>query len=127
MLTVTDIKPDELALSGKADETGNGDNLNLLIELKNQKVDIGGMGNMSINEGAAAIISTIGIASRENKTEADAAMSVYVEAQNQRDNLSAVNQDEEAMNLQVYMNAYQSNMKVIATGNQIFSDLLNLL
>lgn len=37
MLTVTDIKPDELALSGKADETGNGDNLNLLIELKNQK------------------------------------------------------------------------------------------
>lgn len=82
---------------------------------------------MSINEGAAAIISTIGIASRENKTEADAAMSVYVEAQNQRDNLSAVNQDEEAMNLQVYMNAYQSNMKVIATGNQIFSDLLNLL
>lgn len=127
ILTVTDIKPDELALSGKADETGNGDNLNLLIELKNQKVDIGGMGNMSINEGAAAIISTIGIASRENKTEADAAMSVYVEAQNQRDNLSAVNQDEEAMNLQVYMNAYQSNMKVIATGNQIFSDLLNLL
>lgn len=30
------------------------------------------------------------------------------------------------MNLQVYMQAYQSNLKVIATGNQIFSDLLNL-
>lgn len=85
------------------------------------------MGNMSINEGAAAIISSIGIASRENQTEAEAAISVYVEAQNQRDNLSAVDQDEEAINLQVYMNAYQSNMKVIAAGNQIFSDLLNLL
>ncbi|TBL47877.1 flagellar hook-associated protein FlgK [Obesumbacterium proteus] len=127
MLTITDIKPDELALSSKNDETGNGDNLNLLIELKNKKVNIGGMGNMSINEGAAAIISSIGIASRQNQTEAEAAISVYVEAQNQRDNLSAVDQDEEAINLQVYMNAYQSNMKVIAAGNQIFSDLLNLL
>ncbi|MNC75349.1 Flagellar hook-associated protein 1 [compost metagenome] len=85
------------------------------------------MGSMSINEAAAAIISTVGIASRQNKTELEAAESVRYEAQTQRDNLSAVNQDEEAMNLQVYMQAYQSNLKVIATGNQIFTDLLNLI
>ena len=56
----------------------------------------------------------------------DAAVSVSEQAQEQRDNLSAVNQDEEALNLGVYMQAYQANMKVIATGNQVFSDLLNI-
>jgi flagellar hook-associated protein 1 FlgK len=56
----------------------------------------------------------------------EAATSVSAEAQTQRDNLSAVNQDEEAINLQVYMQAYQANMKVIAAGNQIFSDLLGI-
>ncbi|MGB7800217.1 flagellar hook-associated protein FlgK [Buttiauxella sp.] len=126
MLQVTDLKADELALSDKADESGNGNNLKALIALKNKDLAIGAMGNMSVNEAAAAIISTIGIASRQNKTELDAAEAVRYEAQTQRDNMSAVNQDEEAMNLQVYMQAYQSNLKVIATGNQIFSDLLTL-
>lgn len=126
MLQVNDLEPEELALSDNPDEPGNGNNLNILIELKNQKVDIPGLGNMSLNEGAAAIISTIGIASKQSKTEMDAAVAVSEKAQEQRDNLSAVNQDEEALNLQVYMQSYQANMKVIAAGNQVFSDLLNI-
>lgn len=126
MLQVNDLEPEELALSDNPDEPGNGNNLNILIELKNQKVDIPGLGNMSLNEGAAAIISTIGIASKQSQTEMEAAVSVSSEAQTQRDNLSAVNQDEEALNLQVYMQSYQANMKVIAAGNQVFSDLLSV-
>lgn len=126
MLQVNDLEPEELALSDNRDEPGNGNNLNILIELKNQKVDIPGLGNMSLSEGAAAIISTIGIASKQSKTEMDAAVSVSEQAQEQRDNLSAVNQDEEAINLGVYMQSYQANMKVIAAGNQVFSDLLNI-
>ncbi|WP_052285055.1 flagellar hook-associated protein FlgK [Kluyvera genomosp. 1] len=126
MLQVNDLTPEELALSGDPNEPGNGDNLKALIELKNQKTNIPGLGNMSLNEGAAAIISTIGIASKQSKTEMEAAVAVSEQAQNQRDNLSAVNQDEEAINLQVYMQAYTSNMKVIAAGNQIFNDLLSI-
>lgn len=127
MLQVADIDPQDIALSGDPKEVGNGDNLKALIALKDQKTDISGLGNMSLDDGAASIVSTIGIASRKSQTEMDAASSVSEQAQIQRDNLSAVNQDEEAMNLQVYMQAYQSNMKVIATGNQIFSDLLNMV
>ena len=126
MLQVNDLSPDELALSGDPNEPGNGDNLNKLIELKNQKTNIPGLGNMSLSEGAAAIISSIGIASKQSQTEMEAAASVSSQAQNQRDNLSAVNQDEEAINLQIYMQAYQANMKVISAGNQIFSDLLSI-
>lgn len=126
MLQVNDLSPEDLALSGVAGETGNSDNLQKLIGIKDAKVDIPGLGNMSLSDGAASIISFIGTASRENQTEADAASSVQYEAQNQRDNLSGVNQDEEAMNLQKYMQSYQSNLKVIAAGDQIFTDLLGL-
>lgn len=126
ILQVNDLSPDELALSGDPKEPGNGDNLNALLELKNQKTDIPGLGNMSLSEGAAAIISTIGIASKQSKTEMEAAVAVRDDAQTQRDNLSGVNQDQEAMNLQTYMQAYQASMKVISTGNQVFSDLLSM-
>lgn len=126
ILQVNDLSPDELALSGDPKEPGNGDNLNALLELKNQKTDIPGMGNMSLSEGAAAIISTIGIASKQSKTEMEAAVAVRDDAQTQRDSLSGVNQDQEAMNLQTYVQAYQASMKVISTGNQVFSDLLSM-
>jgi flagellar hook-associated protein 1 FlgK len=126
ILQVTDLKPDEIALSSQPDEPGNGDNLQSLIEIKNKQVDIPGMGNMSLNEGAAALISNIGIASKQTKAELEAAQAVSNQAQMQRDNVSAVNQDEEAINLQTYMQAYQANMKVISAGNQVFSDLLGL-
>jgi len=126
ILQINDLKPEELALSGKADEPGNGDNLNELIKLKDQKTTIPGLGNMSLSEAAAAIISTIGIASKQNQTEMEAAVAVNTEAQTQRDNVSAVNLDEEAINLQIYMQAYTSNMKVIAAGNEIFNELLSI-
>ncbi|KFK95342.1 MULTISPECIES: flagellar hook-associated protein FlgK [unclassified Serratia (in: enterobacteria)] len=126
MLQVNNLKPEELALSSQPGEAGNGDNLLALVDLKNKKSPISGMGDMSLNEGAASIISGIGIASRENQTELEAATAIFQQAQIQRDNLSGVNNDEEAINLQVYMHAYQANLKVIATGDQIFSDLLNL-
>jgi flagellar hook-associated protein 1 FlgK len=126
ILQVADINPDDLALSSQPGEPGNGDNLQSLIEIKNKKVDIPGMGTMSLNEGAAAIVSNIGIASKQTKAELSAAQAVSDQAQIQRDNVSAVNQDEEAINLQTYMQAYQANMKVISAGNQVFSDLLGL-
>lgn len=126
MLKVADLKPEEIALSDSPDDHGNGNNLQQLLELKNTQTDINGLGTMSLNDGAAAIISAVGIASKKNTTEMEAAQAVRDQAQLQRDNLSAVNQDEEAVNLQVYMQAYQANVKVISTGSQIFSDLLAL-
>ncbi|MGE2624848.1 flagellar hook-associated protein FlgK, partial [Escherichia coli] len=65
ILQVNDLDPNELALSDTAGEQGNGGNLQALIDLKNTKVDIGGMGHMGLEEDAAAIISNIGIASKK--------------------------------------------------------------
>lgn len=126
ILQVTDIKSDELAFSAVEDEEGNGANLQALINIKNENVEINGLGSMSLSEASAAIVSKVGIASRQNQIELSAAEAVLYESQIQRDSVSAVNLDEEAVNLLVYTQAYQSNLKVMATGDKIFSDLLAL-
>ena len=53
-----------------------------------------------------------------------AATTVAEQAQAQRDSVSAVNLDEEAVNLMAYEQAYQANMKVISTSNDLFNAVL---
>lgn len=126
ILQVTDISADELALSSEMDEPGNGGNLQSLIDIKGLELSIPYLGNMSLNDASAAIISDVGIASRQNQVEAKAAATVLHEVQLQRDSVSGVNPDEEAVNLLMFTQAYQSNLKVISTGDQLFSAVLSM-
>lgn len=126
MLQVNSLKPEELAFSSNPDASGDGGNLTALIGLKSKALEIEGMGTLSLNEASASIISTIGIISRQNKTEATSALNVMYQAEDQRNALSGVNLNEEAINLMTYTQAYQANLKVISTGDKIFSDLLSM-
>ncbi|MFS2221032.1 flagellar hook-associated protein FlgK [Pantoea sp. B65] len=126
MLQVTDLQWHELAFSSAAGESGNNQNLLELIKIKNQNYDIPGMGETSLDNASATLISTVGIKSRQNQTELQSAVALLEQAIIQRDNYSAVNDDEEYINLSTYTQSYQANMKVIATGDQIFRDLLAL-
>ncbi|MBA0035843.1 flagellar hook-associated protein FlgK [Pantoea sp. BIGb0393] len=126
MLQVNDLAWDELAFSGAADTPGDNKNLLALIGIKTQTFTIPGIGESTLDSASASLISTIGIKSRQNQTELTAAAALLEDAVTQRDNFSAVNYDEEYVGLTNYMQAYQSNMKVISTGDQIFSDLLAL-
>lgn len=125
-LHVRDIEPEQIALSDSDTETGNNNNLKELIKVKDKSVYIKGLGSTTLNKGAATIISMIGVSSKRNKTELEAASTIHDQAKMQRDNLSGVNQDEEAINLQSYMQAYQANAKVIAAGGRIFEELMNI-
>ena len=62
--------------------------------------------------------------SRQNQADFKSATAVTQQAQSQRDSVSAVSLDEEAVNLMTYQQAYQANMKVINTANQLFDDML---
>ena len=126
MLQVTDITWDELAFSAAKGEVGNNDNLLEMIKLKTQSYDIPGLGNTSIDNASASLISTIGIKSRQNQTELDSAISLVDSAQMQRDSYSQVDYDEEYVGLTTYMQAYNANMKVISTGDELFNNLLAL-
>ncbi|MGV3345500.1 flagellar hook-associated protein FlgK [Enterobacteriaceae bacterium LUAb1] len=126
MLQITDLQWDELAFSSVAGESGNNNNLKALINVKSKEMTIAGMGQVTLDGASATLISTVGIKSRQNQADLDAAGALLEKSLSARDNYSAVDGDEEALNLMSYNRYYQSNMKVISTGDELFSSLLAL-
>jgi len=127
MLAVTALTPEQLAFSSAGQsgtgEVGNNQNLLALLELKAAKVNVAGS-DVPLNDAYAGLVGRVGSASRQNKADLAAATVVAEQAQAQRDSVSAVNLDEEAVNLMAYEQAYQANMKVISTSNDLFNAVL---
>lgn len=115
------ITPEELAFIGDGGSGnpvgGSGDNSNLLdvVALKTGFYD-----NFS------GLVGDIAIGSAQAQAQADASQSLLHDAQNQRDSVSGVNQDEEAIRLMTFTQAYQANAKVISTADQVFNTLLGM-
>lgn len=123
MLSVNALAPEQLAFSSTAGETGNNEVLLALLELKQQTITLGGS-QVTLNDAYAGLLGQVASASRQNQADLKSATAVAEQAQAQRDSVSAVSLDEEAVNLMTYQQAYQANMKVISTANQMFDDML---
>jgi flagellar hook-associated protein 1 FlgK len=123
MLAVGTLSTQELALSSVAGEVGNNQTLLALLGTKTTSVTVGGDA-VPLNDAYAGLVGRIASASRQNQADHAAATTVAEQAQAQRDSVSAVNLDEEAVNLMAYEQAYQANMKVISTSNELFNAVL---
>jgi len=123
LLVLTGITPDQLAFSDTPGEAGNNRTLLALFEVRRQPVLLGGS-STTFNEAYAGLLGQVASASRQNQDDLAAATQVTRQAQALRDGTSAVNDDEEAANLMAYQQAYQANMKVIATANTLFDAML---
>lgn len=123
MLSVNAIGASDLALSSAADEVGNNKTLLALLDLKTAGIDVAG-NRVPLNDSYAGLVGRVASASRQNQADLKATTTVTAQAQAQRDSVSAVNLDEEAVNLMAYQQAYQANMKVISTSNDLFNAVL---
>ena len=123
MLSLSAISANQLALSSVAGESGNNDVLLDLLELKNNTISLNG-NSATLNDAYAGLLAQVASDSRQNQSDLTSATVVTSQAQANRDNISAVNRDEEAVYLIEYQQAYQANMKVISTANQLFEDML---
>lgn len=129
LLTVNNLKPEELAFSSDAAAPGNNDRLLDLLNLKNQAVGvtIGGVAaNITLNDAYATLLGSVASTSRQSQADTDTAKLVRDQAQSQRDSISAVNLDEEGVNLMNYQQAYQANLKVITTASVLFDSVLGM-
>jgi flagellar hook-associated protein 1 FlgK len=115
------VEPERLGFIGD-DGTGNpvggsGDNTNLLevITLKSGFYDAytGLLGNLAIQ-------------SAQIQAEASASRGMLADAQSRRDSVSGVSQDEEAVRLMQFTQAYQANAKVVSTAGRVFDTLLGM-
>lgn len=124
-LTLTDITATELALSGDGNP-GNSDNLQALIAIGSQTFTIAGFGAQSLNDAFTSMVGEVAIKARQAESDSQAKTTMNEQAIAKRDNVSAVNSDEEAANLMTFANAHNANMKVISTANQLFDTVLQL-
>lgn len=123
LLQVNNLTPEQLAFSSAAGETGNNEVLLNLLSIKNQNISVNGS-SVSLNDAYTGLLGKVASDSRQNQADLKSTTTVTQQAQAQRDSVSAVSLDEEAVNLMTYQQAYQANMKVIATANQLFDDML---
>jgi flagellar hook-associated protein 1 FlgK len=123
LLQVNALTPEELAFSSVAGETGNNEVLLELLAIKNQNITVNGS-SVSLNDAYTGLLGKVASDSRQNQADLKSTTTVTQQAQAQRDSISAVSLDEEAVNLMTYQQAYQANMKVISTANQLFDDML---
>ncbi|WP_428775200.1 flagellar hook-associated protein FlgK [Vibrio sp.] len=124
-LDVISLPPDQLAFSSDG-TPGNSDNLRDLIDLSNKPMAISGFGNVSLNDAFTAMVGDTAIKARQAESDYQANLAMNEQAVAARDNVSAVNSDEEAANLMTFANAHNANMKVISTANQLFDSVLQL-
>lgn len=123
LLQVNALTPEELAFSAVAGETGNNEVLLDLLAIKNQNITLAGS-SVTLNDAYTGLLGQVASNSRQNQADLKSTTTVTQQAQAQRDSVSAVSLDEEAVNLMTYQQAYQANMKVISTANQLFDDML---
>jgi flagellar hook-associated protein 1 FlgK len=103
-----------------------GDNRNLLqiIELQGDKTIFDGRGDFT--EVYTDIIGDLGNAVVQAAVSRDAQQIIVDQAQQKRDETSAVSLDEEAANLLRFQQAYQASAQVISTANKLFDTILGI-
>jgi flagellar hook-associated protein 1 FlgK len=103
-----------------------GDNRNLLqiIELQADKTIFDGRGDFT---GVYTdIIGELGGAAMQAGVSRDAQQIIVDQAQQKRDETSAVSLDEEAANLLRFQQAYQASAQIISTANKLFDTILGI-
>jgi flagellar hook-associated protein 1 FlgK len=117
------IQANDLAFS--ADGTpGDSANLQLLLDIKGQTINLTSIGPVQLGDADTQLVGKLGIDSQQNQAQLNTATTVRQQAEDDWKSTSAVNQDEEAINLIEYQKMYQANMKVIAVANTLFDATL---
>jgi flagellar hook-associated protein 1 FlgK len=116
----------DLAFSsdGTPGDTGN---LQKLAAIKNQTVDLTGLGSVLLGDADTQLVGKLAVDSQQNKGALDTYQSMRDQAESDWQSTSGVNQDEEAVNLVEYQNMYQANMKVMSVANALFDATLAMM
>lgn len=117
-------------LAFSADLTpGNSDNLQKLIEIKNIGITVTSLGAdpVLIGDADTQLVGKLGIDSQQNTALLATSDTVRNQSVEDWKSTSAVNKDEEAVNLIEYQSMYQANMKVISVANTLFEATLAMM
>lgn len=117
--------PNKLASGILDDENGAGDNRNIakLLNIQNEKLI---NGDTTLSNAYASLVSYIGSETQSAKISATASKNIVNQINEQNQSVSGVNIEEEYISMQVYMQYYQANAKIIDTATTLFDTILGL-
>ncbi|NRB38149.1 MAG: flagellar hook-associated protein FlgK [Pseudomonadales bacterium] len=104
---------------------GLGDNRNALKLANFDDFGLYQNGAISINDSVNTLTGEVATLTRRADLSFTAQQSLFRQLQGQRESVSGVNLDEEAMNLTRYKQAYQAAAQVASIADELFDDLMN--
>jgi len=121
VISGTPANNDTFSVAPNANPVGDNRNAVLLSELQTSRL-VGGQATL---DGAfAQMVGSVGATTHRAQIEADAQDALLTQAQRAEQEVSGVNLDEEAANLQRYQQAYQAASKVLAIAATLFDTIL---
>ncbi|HIJ35040.1 MAG TPA: hypothetical protein HPP65_11610, partial [Gammaproteobacteria bacterium] len=116
-----------IAAADKANEPGNNSNTLAMANLQTEKImgaGADGLPTAGIQDSYGQLVAEIGVQTHYAEVNRTAQDAVRKHAQSARDNLSAVNLDEEAANLMKYQQMFQASTRVISMADELFQAIL---
>jgi flagellar hook-associated protein 1 FlgK len=119
------FKAADLAFSSDG-TPGDSGNLQLLVDIKSQPITLTSLGSVLLNDADTQVVGKLAVDSQQNQALLKTATTIRQQSEDDWKSTSAVNRDEEAINLIEYQNMYQANMKVISVANNLFDATLQM-
>lgn len=116
----------DLGFSGDG-TPGDTGNLQQILAIKNQPITVTGLGSVLVSDADTQLVGKLGVTSQQNRSALNTSETVRTQALQDWQSTSAVNQDEEAINLVEYEKMYQANMKVMSVANSLFDATLAMM
>jgi flagellar hook-associated protein 1 FlgK len=116
----------DLAFSGDGNP-GDTFTLQQLVAIKGQAINVTGIGAVLLGDADTQLVGKLGVQSQQNQASLTTGQAVRSQAEQDWQSTSAVNQDEEAVNLVEYQKMYQANMKVMSVANALFDATLQMM
>jgi len=114
-------------LAFSADGTpGDSGNLQKLVEIKGQDITVHSLGTVQLGDADTQLVGKLGIDSQQNQSQLRTATTIRQQSEDDWKSTSAVNTDEEGINLIEFNQMYQANMKVISVANTLFDSTLQM-
>lgn len=120
------FKTADLAFAAAGEPAGDNSNLQALIAVQTKPITVGSLGTVLLNDADTQLVGKLAILSQQNQSQMKTATTIRQQAEDDWKSTSAVNVDEEGINLIEFQNMYQANMKVISVANSLFEATLQM-
>ena len=114
-----------LLAAARNGETGDNQTARAIAAL--ETLAVGSLGGTSLKDSHQGMINEIGVATNTAKTEAEATRVVRETLESQREALSGVSLDEEAVNLMRQQRAFQGAARLVAAVDELMKTILSMV